>query len=152
MNERACYENGAEVYASAGEDDPAWRRRQREEFASMLTGSTVADLGCGAGYDLAAFDAMDLRTVGVDGSTLCLKGSWPVVMAPHSPATRSPRSSRSSPTTWRSPARATAAATSNSCRFPATPSIGAEFFQFLKPPMRVYHPRRGILFFARRSA
>jgi SAM-dependent methyltransferase len=74
MDEWACYEAGAEVYASAGEDDPAWRGRWRERFAQRVgDGATVADIGCGPGYDLAGLAAMGLRTVGVDGSGAMLR-------------------------------------------------------------------------------
>jgi predicted TPR repeat methyltransferase len=73
MNEWDCYEAGAEVYSAAGEDDPAWRQRHRARFVSMLHGSVVADLGCGPGFDLAAFAALGLQTVGVDGSAAMLK-------------------------------------------------------------------------------
>jgi SAM-dependent methyltransferase len=73
INESACYEAGAELYAEAGEDDPDWRERHRADFSRMLNGPTVADMGCGPGFDLAAFAAMGLKTVGIDGSAALLK-------------------------------------------------------------------------------
>jgi len=73
MESWECYEAGAEEYAAVGEDDPAWRRRHRERFSRMLRGTVVADLGCGPGYDLAAFAASGLQTVGVDGSAAMLR-------------------------------------------------------------------------------
>jgi SAM-dependent methyltransferase len=73
MEEWECYEAGADQYAAAGEDDPAWRRRHRLNFLHMLSGSVVADLGCGPGFDLAAFAALGLKTVGVDGSKEMLR-------------------------------------------------------------------------------
>ena len=73
MSEWSCYEAGAETYAAAGVDDPVWRQRHRTSFSGLLRGSVVADLGCGPGYDLAAFAALGLQTVGVDGSAAMLR-------------------------------------------------------------------------------
>jgi SAM-dependent methyltransferase len=84
MPEWDCYDAGAETYAAAGEDDPAWRQRQRAAFAAMLAGGhVVADLGCGPGLDLAAFAAMGLETIGVDGSAAML-----AIAARNAPASR----------------------------------------------------------------
>lgn len=77
MNEWACYEASAGLYASVGEDDPAWREHYRRRLAEMLpkrpAAVTIADVGCGVGYDLAAFAAMGLNTVGIDGSAAMLQ-------------------------------------------------------------------------------
>jgi SAM-dependent methyltransferase len=76
MEEWRCYEAGAAMYASAGEDDPAWRRAYRFRFANLLpnrpSSPTIADAGCGVGTDLAAFAAMGLATIGIDGSAAML--------------------------------------------------------------------------------
>lgn len=72
MNEWLPYQNGAQLYASVGEDDPIWRARQRDRFLQLLKGRTVADIGCGPGFDLAAFAQHGLTTVGIDGAQAML--------------------------------------------------------------------------------
>jgi SAM-dependent methyltransferase len=83
MREWLPYQQAAALYASAGEDDPTWRERQRARFVALVKGRIVADLGCGPGYDLAAFAVLGLDTVGIDGAQAMLNLS-----AQRSPATR----------------------------------------------------------------
>lgn len=70
----------------AGEYADATRVRalapQLEDFSCRLAGGSVLDLGCGAGYDLAAFRLLGHRAVGLDYAEAVTKIARSTAQAP----------------------------------------------------------------------
>jgi len=74
---KKAFDDVAEKYQLMWSQLEPWQLEEREEFTSLLDGTTVLDVGCGPGRDLKLFNSWGLNAIGIDISKRMLK------LAPH---------------------------------------------------------------------